>query len=352
MHTVHSIKVLLLSLTGSVVLVLILFLFSQPDDSIKNDFNRSFRSNTLALETSQILGTNNYDFAGSTNSTLYLRDVDRPYQVIELSESVISDTIIVTNRLSNSMAHGQILIGSSSFFMADLDRYIVFKGDLSDWTIDKKMPGPNFFSEYLPLNDSILVYRAFTVDRKEYRLLIQTDADTIDGRGLIQKQIDGLFCTDGVLQFDDQSKTIVYVYYYRNQFIKADTGLQLIARQNTIDTTTVAKIAVARDEKGKYSSLSSPPHLVNLALECYNGEIFIHSNLKADNEDQKVFHRSDVIDVYNLKSGGYQYSFYVPRQGETKMTHFTLHEGKLYVIRGKALEIYHFTTTPSITNRG
>ncbi|MCG1037959.1 hypothetical protein KI686_16295, partial [Polaribacter sp. DS7-9] len=59
---------------------------------------------------------------------------------------------------------------------------------------------------------------------------------------ILEKQIDGLFCTDGMLHYNRKRHQLIYLYYYRNQYILMDTLLNIVHKGNTIDTNRVAKI--------------------------------------------------------------------------------------------------------------
>lgn len=324
----------------SILVVLVPYWQSFPDPTIKNGFDRKVRSVDLRIKNKIDLGNANYDFAGWIGNRLYLRNVDVPFALVEVREGSISDTIHVNHPMTEKITTAQIYVDSAFFYLGDLINYVIYKGSINDWTIHEQVNGPRFFSEYVPVSDSAIAYRTVTGSETEYRLIIESAHQSFDGTGLIQTQIDGLFCTDGMLRFDQMTRSIVYIYFYRNQFIHTDLKLELLGRNPTIDTTNHAKISVAYNAKDKYASLSSPPNIVNRAVECSDGKLLVNSNLIADNESRDTFQSADVIDVYNLADGGYLFSFYIPRNNGYRLTHFELHESHLFVLRGSTLEIY------------
>ena len=82
---------------------------------------------------------------------------------------------------------------------------------------------------------------------------------------LLQKQIDGVFDTDGSLHYSAALQKLVYVYYYRNQFIVANPQLKLSYRGHTIDTNSVAKLKIAYLAEQGIKQFSAPPFTVNAA---------------------------------------------------------------------------------------
>jgi hypothetical protein len=147
------------------------------------------------------------------------------------------------------------------------------------------------------------------------------------------KQVDGLFCVDGMLHYNRQLNTLVYVYYYRNQFISMDTMLNVLYRGKTIDTISHARIKVAQMEAGHAITLATPPLTVN-TQSCVSGNyLFVNSNLKASNEPQEHFDMASAIDVYDLRNGDYRYSFYIAHVGGKKMRNFG--------VTGRTLVVLH-----------
>lgn len=324
----------------SILVIVIMYWQSLPDSEIKNGFNRKIQPLTLKIQTHIKLGSANYYFAGWIGEKLYLRNVDIPHTLIEVQENFALDTIHLNNPLTNEIITAEVHIDSPFFYVGDLNNYQIYRGHIDNWLVRERIGGPGFFSEYLPVNDSTIAYRTLTSSNKEYRLITESKHHIVDGTGLIQTQIDGLFCTDGMLRFDKTSQSIIYTYFYRNEFIRATSSLQLLERYHTIDTISRARISVANNTEEMYASLSSPPKIVNRATQCVAGQLLVNSNLIADNESRDTFNASDVIDVYSIRDGTYLFSFYVPRDGERRFTHFELHENQLFVLRGSTLEIY------------
>ncbi len=288
------------------------------------------------------LNSDLYYFAGWTDGKCYLANPHAPLDLLELKDAI--QTTIHINILNTvNIQVGKISLDSPSFFLADLNAYTIYKGDVKNWKIDRTLVKQKFFSEFLPIPSSSTILRTLNEDRSLY-ILSKEGANherVSESSELIQKQIDGLFCTDGMLLFDKVDKRILYTYYYRNQFICADTSLNLLFRARTIDTTTTAKIRVAKIESMGVSTLASPPALVNRATFANNGMLFINSNLSGDNENPAVFRSHDAIDIYDSWTGQYQYSFYIPRQQNKRLRAFAIHSEKLYVLRGMWLEIYN-----------
>jgi hypothetical protein len=168
--------------------------------------------------------------------------------------------------------------------------------------------------QHISSNSAIL--RKIDINKRENVLLKSRGGQ----RYVLKKQIDGLLCTDGYLQYSKQHYQLVYTYRYRNQFICLDTNLNVVRISKTIDTTSVAKISVA--ETGGKITMSKPPLVVNKGT-CVDGKyLFVRSNLAAKNESPAEFKNRSVIDVYNILDGSYRFSFYIENHDSKRLQNF------------------------------
>ncbi|MBL7872088.1 MAG: hypothetical protein JNM78_10780 [Cyclobacteriaceae bacterium] len=330
-------QIILVLITVSCLVVIILYWVTLPNRNLKNGFTRMIHA-TVQPAHSIPLGRGLYDFAGVIGERCYLYQVAKPDRLLEIYDGNLTDTLFIHNPFDQSRA-AEIKIAFPFFYWSDLSRYRVYTGSITHWNLTEEFPHPTFYAEYLPTPSGVL-YRPLNPEKDLYQLAKHTHADTIEGVGLLEKQLDGLFCTDGMLRFDEETDQVVYIYFYRNEFICAGTMLTLLYRGHTIDTTSRARISVG--SHGGYHTLSSPPHLVNRLATAYQGKLFVNSNLIADNEQPADFSRADVIDVYNLTSGAYGFSFYLPRLSDDRITRFTLFEDGLYALYPDALVTYKF----------
>ncbi|TKC62202.1 hypothetical protein FBD94_08245 [Pedobacter hiemivivus] len=158
----------------------------------------------------------------------------------------------------------------------------------------------------------------------------------------IEKQTDGFFCTDGYLQFDQMHSKLFYMYFYRGEFLCLDTNMKLLYKSKTIDTVTTAVVKAAKVTKNKVNTFtqSTPPNAVNRVYTLCKNELYIASLLKADNEQTSNFKENQIIDVYNMDSGKYQYSFYLPKYNGVKLRDFRISGNLIFAIYGTLIVRY------------
>ncbi len=192
------------------------------------------------------------------------------------------------------------------------------------------------FIKCTPISPSSFILKAFSPDYQKNILIKQTrnPIRSIPMPDILEKQVEGIFCTDGDLHYESKAKRLVYVYRYRNEFIYMDMEGQPVYKGKTIDTISKAKISVAKigsDHKKQYI-LAAPPLVVNHRSRVFENKLFIHSNIRAKNENRNDFREKSVIDIYSLEDARYLFSFYIPPyQGKT-MRDFIVHDRTLIVL--------------------
>src|SRR5690606_29416542 len=128
---------------------------------------------------------------------------------------------------------------------------------------------------------------------------------------LLEKQVDGVFCTDGTLLCDQERSSLIYLYRYRNEYLVMDTNLNQYTTGHTIDTNSFAKVKVGILNDGQTRKLAALPLTVN-ATGTINGDwLFVQSAVLARNERPTSHDKATVIDAYRISSQSYQFSFYI-----------------------------------------
>lgn len=308
----------------SVGIVYGLFVLSEMESKKKNGFIRQFPPGKTIPGNVLDLKFNSYYIAGARSNNIYFGNYTNPNHLVK-SSFALADT----QHLYYKMPNDTIKIFKGSFVKADSAFVYLMDGVLpAVWRAkgDEAQFGNTnysipFFMAAVPISASSYVFRSSDKDRQN--ILVKTRGDSMRPfSGILQKQIDGMFCTDGVLSYDAATARILYTYHYRNQFICMDTNLNVLYRGKTIDTISHAQIKVASNKAGNEITLATPPLMVN-KKSCISGNwIFINSDLKANNEQRKVFDEFSVIDVYAAANGKYSFSFYLPRYAKQKMRDF------------------------------
>lgn len=200
---------------------------------------------------------------------------------------------------------------------------------------------PNF--DLLVPGDNGFGFRAIDTTSNQYILgsFVPGEKLTVN-KSILTPQQDGFFSTDGALLYNSVSRRFVYVYYYRNELIGFDQGLDTVYYGSTIDTVTYAKISVHRISSEKKVTFSSPPTRINKHACISDGWLFIYSGRRADNEKGRLAFTSSAIDVYSVSDFRYLGSFYLPNYDGKGIRDFAVHGNHLVALRGDEVFAFAF----------
>ena len=324
--------------------VIVLLYFVSGGSTISHhSFYRFFPKSPLSLSKNLDLKYDSYYLAGASSSKIYLGNVVAPLDLL-ISNYNLTDTqhVRIRNEGGLNIKASQISIDSPNIYITDLHSSAILKSTLEELNAKRFMYDSAFFAEAVALSHNSFVIRIWKEETREFSLAKETQYWPFlqEFPDLLEKQMDGIFSTDGMLHFNSKLNRLVYVYFYRNQFICMDTSLNLIYRRNTIDTISQAHIKVAEIKSNNSLTLAAPPLVVNKKSCTSEHWLFVNSGLLSKNENKKEFRKSSVIDVYKLLDGEYQFSFYLPDFNGQKIRDFKVFGNQLVAIHNRFLVIY------------
>ncbi len=295
-------------------------------------FTRNFEGVTLLPVDTLDLGNTGYYFAGHTELTVYLANTRRPGSIMTIGRNFqdTTHTRVVIDHDSLAYRALAVKVDSPYFYLLDGTIPFIYRGTLESKTASQWITDTGF-STAIPFGNFV----AFVVIRNlENTLARRTPDGTVETfPEILEEQGDGIFSTDGMFQYSKARATFVYVYYYRNQYIEADTSFRSVTRGNTIDTITTAKIVTRNIRSENTLTMAAPPLQVNLQSAVSDNHLLIQSNLLSKTEDIGAFETQSVIDVYDLNTKRYRYSFYIPAQQGKKVREFLLARDTILLAR-------------------
>ncbi|MFC0776871.1 MauE/DoxX family redox-associated membrane protein [Flavobacterium sp. HJSW_4] len=329
----------------STILIIALFLSSEKIMRYENPFIRRFPKHPIVQDTIIDLKFNSYYFAGSDREKIYLGNYSNPLHITAIGKKTKNKESIkiILDSKKTLFSSVKIRIRDSSFYLMDGTVPAVFTGSKSNWKAEKQLTGLPYFTLAEPINQTKIILRSSNGRNAEHSIGIFNETKSPKIRynsSLLQKQIDGIFDTDGTLLFDEKTNRAVYTYYYRNEYIAIDTNANLEYSANTIDTTTKAKIKVAHLKNNTERKLSAPAITVNAYTAVCENLLFVNSKVSGRFESDKLWEQSFIIDVYNLDTKSYLMSFSLYKIGNKKLSSIIVTPEYLYAIMGTDLGIY------------
>jgi uncharacterized membrane protein YphA (DoxX/SURF4 family) len=327
----------------SILAVVILYLLSEDIIHNRNTFIRRFDAHAQVEYNKYDLGLNSYYFAGVDHDTIYLGNVTTPLFLTRIDTAFKSRnrTKIELDQPDLAFHDIHIKVSPPYFFVTDGTVPAIFLGKVKDWKAFNQKGEVPFFTLADPIDSTNIAMRLTSLIKKQNTLAVYSLSKgklVSQNTTILEKQIDGIFDTDGMLISNDRLKRVHYIYYYRNQFLTANIKMQQINKGKTIDTVSKAEIKVAELSAGE-RQMSKPPLIINKASAVYGNLLFIKSKRIGRFEDEKMLKDTSILDVYNLNDGSYISSMYLYHINGMEMTSFKVVENKIYAISGRYLSV-------------
>jgi hypothetical protein len=343
----NIILLLIGSFVVSMATVVVLFAMSGIRKDKRNSFLRQFPPHPVMEGDTFNIKYNSYYIAGVSNQSIYFGNSVSPLRMLVVRLDLSDSQHVVLNikgLRDQKFWAPRVAVDSPYFYFTDGAVPRIFKGNVQDWTAEKIQPDSTFFRTILPISPGSFIVKSLSGSTKEniFGKLFSYPPYQFFRDNILQKQLDGVFCTDGMMSYNKELHQLVYLYYYRNQFMVMDTMLNLLYRGNTIDTTSRAKVKTATIESENSKTLSSPPFFVNKGMDTSGDWLFVNSNLLARNDHPSAFDEGSVIDVYNIQNGKYAFSFYIYLfKGIKRMSEFRVFKDKIIVRYDNLIRIWH-----------
>lgn len=352
----HVNATILICFVASIVSVLVLVATSRALKKSPGSFLREFPPHP-ALEGNTIdLGYNSYYIAGVTRHYIYLGSYSAPLHMV-VANHALTDTFHVRLKIEDMENEKfwapRVEVDSPDFYFYDGTVPVIFHGKTTDWTAARTQSDRAYFQDLVPIKNCSFFIRSLSAKTRENTLgrLTCYEPHVSMNPGILQKQVDGIFCTDGTMNVDKTNNQLIYLYRYRNEYIVMDTNLNVLWRHHTIDTTTTAVISVSAIDSEGTSTLSSPPQFVNYTSFANENLLFVVSKILARNEHPDAHNTASVIDVYDVPTGIYRFSFYIhDYRGSEKLRMVAVSGDKLFALHYNHLQVWELR--PAVFEKG
>ena len=323
-----------------------LFLSSEHIIKKENNFIRRFGQHPIRDEKAYDLGVNSYYFAGMSGGKIYLGNVTTPLMLTSI-DTALTTKKTVKIRIDPS-GHPfrmiQLKVLQPYFYVYDGNVPVIYRGLLGDSLAHTISLEDCYFSQLEVIDSLNFVFRAQSSKTKSQvlgKLSLSQNPKVALHEMLLEKQVDGMFDTDGQLLRDDVTGTFTYIYAYRNEFLVMDRNLNLLKKLHTIDTISRAQVQVRLLSDGSHR-MDAPPLLVNKKSAIYGQVLFNESTLVGKFESREMWQQAAIVDMYRTGKQEYLGSFYVQNRGENTMSRMFATDRHLFVLSGNEIVRYRF----------
>lgn len=327
-------------------IIMALYINSENTMHRENPFIRRFIQGSATKIAEVDLKSNSLYFAGGDNSTIYMGDNKAPLHITAFDTilKVKHQYKIQLERENFPFSAVQVRVIPPYFYLMDGTVPVIYKGNIVNWKAQLIMHSNNYyFSKAEIIAPDKIAFRAQELKLSNNILGIFIFSDSLQVQyapNLLQKQIDGFFDTDGMMHYDSKLQKLVYIYYYRNQFIVADKNGKLKYRGNTIDTTSKAKLKVTFIKETGQRKIASRPSTVNQLTAVFGNLLFVNSKLIGRFESKKMWKQAAIVDVYDLERNIYLSSIYIYDVNGAKVQSMLISGNNLFAIIGHHVHKY------------
>lgn len=336
------------------------FAWSQKDTVRDHGFERKLNTDRISYVDAIALTKKAYYFAGHDEDTVYLGNYKSPTEIIKITLPTLDTTYINIQLESKDSIqlyrNYTVDVQPPYFYFMEGTIPFIKRGKLNHWQPKSFMYDSTYFISAVPIGEKKIALKSVSRKTKEYALGLEQDIDPkIELRyDILEKQVDGVFCTEGQMIFSEDLSKLIYIYYYRNQFMVMDTEVRLQYRSNTIDTISQVQIEPVTTRGGSVRKLESPQFLVNRNAATKNQYLYIYATGMAKSDNYDDFKNASTIDIYDLQNAGeYSDSFRVPDYKNFKISDFLVTDNYLVTYQGNHIVVYNLhrdivTTTNNI----
>jgi hypothetical protein len=198
------------------------------------------------------------------------------------------------------------------------------------------------FDRALAVNKNLILLRSAT-DKYTKTILSTYDIKSNKNNKLkIQLddslEVDGGLKTDGYFTYKNSS--IIFTQYKKGNFYKIENNLNKINRFKTIDN--IQKVEGVNLSKDSTFYFEKPVLNSNLLTSISANKVYIISFVKGNSDKLTDFTKYRMLDVYNLETGKYLESYYLPNDGIEKANDFYIENNKIYLLFNSKISIYEF----------
>ncbi|MGQ7944145.1 MauE/DoxX family redox-associated membrane protein [Flavobacterium sp. WC2509] len=342
----QAISILPIITCSSTFIIIALFLASENAMHHENPFIRRFIQGSAFKVGETSLNSNSQYIAGTDGNTVYLGDNLAPLHITAYDSTlkIKNKYKIQLEREDFPFSSVQVRVSPPYFYLMDGTVPVIYKGNTANWKAKLLMHSNNYyFSKAEIIAPDKIAFRAQELKSRNNILGTFNFSDSLQVQyapNLLQKQIDGFFDTDGMMQYDSHTQKFIYAYYYRNQFIVANKDLQLNYRGKTIDTTAHANLKVAFIKETGQRKLASIPSTVNQLIAISGNLLFVNSKIMGRYESKKMWKQASIIDIYDINQKTYLFSFYIYNSKKAKIHSMLISENNLYAIIGHQIHKY------------
>lgn len=316
----------------SALTVIVLFLLSEEEIHRNNSFIRRYPHHPITTIKGIPINYNSYYIAGFSKDKMYLGNNSAPLHLLSIDTALRTQKSIrikIADSKNYAFSSVKVKVMQSKFYLSDGSVPIIYEGENTNWIAKTLIKGKTNFTQIEPTTKDIFVFRGNKKQSGEHilgKINTSKNPQPTYFQNALQKKIDGVFDTDGLLIYNQELNKILYVYYYRNSFIIADTNFKAIYKGKTIDTVTQVPMQFAYLKSKTEKKFAKQPPMIQKYATTSGKYLFTKSERLGKYESESRLKEASIIDVYDIEKHTYEFSFYLYHYKNEPVKEFKIYE--------------------------
>ncbi|GGD35348.1 hypothetical protein GCM10011343_26500 [Flavobacterium orientale] len=290
---------------------------------------------------------NSYYIAGYANGKIYLGNNSAPKHILQIDTSLTHQKAFRLNQDNHhfNFNTAQVRIKDKHYYFADGTIPVIYRGSIQDWKGQPIYNGTTKFSTYEVVDTAKFVVRATEPKTGENVMAFidsYKDATVVSETDILEKRLDGIFDTDGLLNYNTHNNTSIYTYYYRNQYVIMKPTLDSFVRGKTIDTLHQVDLQFAYTRQGREKKFATQPEKINTYAATSGKYLYIKSKRLGKYDRSEMLQQASLIDVYLVEDNSYQFSFYFYHHKGEEIKSFKIYDDIIVGMTNKYLVVGRF----------
>lgn len=323
----------------AILSVLTLGIYAGMFKRLPTGFNRTVQPNFIIKQRGRMVSPSLLSVAGLSNGHLYFRTKQNDslyFTEPSLQNGQFTSVKLTSKQLLSRNVKHQAQTGVLVTYLGD-DKKIVQRTITDSIPVEVNVSFAFTRGINLPGSSSYIL-RTFNPAqnlRDQHFIKINGNGEilhTVDATPVFN---DGGIATDGLLAYDSTSNLITYTFFYSNKVLCLDTNLNLVGTLSTVDTFSSFYSQGNKPDHPTFTGSVTndrPAMIINYNQAISHGRLYNISMIKADNESNDDFKHNTVIDVYDLKTKTYLYSFYLPNVNGNKVRSIYVYNNTLVAL--------------------
>lgn len=324
--------------------IFLLYVRSEHQLRKNNNFTRRYIPHAIEGEKRLNINYNSFYFAGQDRENIYLGNTTAPLNltVVKKDLSSFSKFRIPLDSKSHQFKSLRVVVNPPVYYIYDGTVPVIYKGSLKQGdSLQTVSSNQMYFDQLNIISENSFLFRSQSSTYKTFVIGTYQDHKIHLNYDILKTQNPGYIENDGLLISDSDKKNLIYLYYYKNEFVVLSSITDQHSKFKLISFNKGQKTQMVKLPDGSHKIKNVMQQSVKSATVAGN-HLFVNSNAKATHDGIMQWNKASIIDLYKINQQYYAGSFLVPDSVGEKVKEMLIDGEFIYILIGNEIVRYHF----------